>query len=213
MLAAAIAYPENPAFLGGANYSPLAKGQRWVYSLFKKKENKQKDDVQAFIIKTEKIDNVECLAYEIPSKGMAYFITKDPSGEFVRFARVSLPVLGFINLDITLDPPICALKLPLTAGDAWIYTGIARVKLLAFITVEKKLSIEFKLSGPESVETHGKIFTAYHLHAQVNRRWDEEKPINGDAWLAENTGVIRAETINSLMELKEYDSGEHETTL
>jgi len=202
LLAACPAFPGEPAAGGGENYCPIGLNLSWTYSFFSKKENRQKDDIPAVMQKTEKINGIECYVYNVPSKKMAYFITRDAAGVYIRSARVSLPVFSFINMDIDLDPPMCAGRFPLKDGDSWKYDGTAKVRMLVFINIEKKLSVKFIVSGREKVTANGVAFNAYHIHAVSSRRWQDDEPVTGDAWLAENTGVVRAETKNSLIELK-----------
>lgn len=182
---------------------PMGLKYHWTYSLYSKKENKQKDDVHTYISKTEKHGNVLYYVYEVPSRGMRYHIKKQDDGVYVKAAKVNLPILGFIGVDIVFNPSVCVVKFPFSKGGAWKYDGTVHVQLL-FIGIDKKIQAEFTQMGYEAVDVNGKTMTAYHMHGLVSRGWEVEKPLYGDYWLVPNTGVVKAETKNSRMELKSY---------
>jgi hypothetical protein len=185
-------------------YCPIDKGQGWDYGFFSKKENKQKDNIRAFIKKTEKYDGSEYFVYEVPSERMYYYFSKDSTGIYVKAARICIPVLEFINLDISFNPPVCVLKFPFVKDESWTYDGIAHVRVFAFIDVKTKLIVLFKMHWREYLDIFGKKTPVFHLSAVSNRRWDKETPIAGEFWLAKYIGVVKAETNNSLLELKAY---------
>lgn len=189
-------------------YCPIGLKQHWTYSLYSKKEKKQRDDLQAFVNKTELKDGVLYYDYEVPSRSVHYFVRKDSAGVYLKAAKINLPLLGFIGVDIIFDPPACLVKFPFVKGDAWSYDGRVRVRLLGFINIDKKVRAELMEMGKEAVDAGGRTMQAYHLHGMVSRKWETEKPVSGDYWLGENTGVVKGETENSRMELKAYVSGQ-----
>lgn len=187
-----------------APYCPVKTPQGWEYKFTSKKENKQKDNIQAFMNRTENIEGIEYFVYEVPSRRMYYYLTKDPTGIYVKTARVCLPVLEFLNMNITFNPPVCVLKFPIVKGEEWRYDGLARVHIFAVIDIEKTLTVRFKMYGPEYLTVAGRKMRVFHLFALASRKWEEENPISGDAWFGKYLGVVRAETKNSLMELVGY---------
>jgi len=189
-------------------YCPVEKGREWDYTFFSKKENKQKGGIRAFIKKTEKYDNGEYFVYEVPSEQMYYYFSKDSTGIYVKGARICLPVLEFLNLDISFDPAICVLRFPFVKDESWTYDGIAHVRVLAFIDVRTKFIVLFKMHWREYLDINGEKTPVFHLSALSNRRWDKETPISGEVWLAKYTGVVKTETNNSLLELKAYTNGQ-----
>jgi hypothetical protein len=189
-------------------YCPIEKGLNWKYVFFSKKENKQKDDIRAFINKTEKYEGEEYFVYEIPSKQMYYYFSKDSTGIYVKAARICLPVLEFINLNISFYPSVCVLKFPFVKDESWTYDGIAHVGVFAFIDARVKFNALFTMHWREYLDINGEKTPAFRLSALSNRRWEKETPISGDIWLAKNCGVVKAETKSSLLEMKTYTNKE-----
>lgn len=188
---------------GRENYCPLGINQNWVYSLFSKKDNVQKDDIHTFIKTIEKFDGTDCYFYEAPSKSIyVYFIT-GVTGIYAKAVRTNLPVLGFINVDIVFDPPGLLLKSEIKDGDKWRYEGKAVLKTLAIINIETKVSADIKMIGMENITVHGRKFKAYHAEATASRNWNDETPMKFDCWLVKNVGLVKGETKNSLLEIKE----------
>jgi hypothetical protein len=201
LLAASCLLAENSSTM---DFCPVDLNSLWTYSFFSKKENRQKDDIAARIVKTEKYGGLPCFVYEVPSRGMSYYGYRDETAVYLKAAKISLPVLGFITADIVFEPAAVVLKLPVKTGDSWRYEGTARVKALLFINIENKAWCDFKVLGAEKVDIGGKFITAYHLRCSASRSWNMEKPMTGDCWMADKLGLIRGETANSLLELKEY---------
>ncbi len=189
-------------------YCPIEKGRDWNYGFFSKKENKQKNDIRAFIKKTGEYDGGEYFVYEVPSKQMYYYFSKDSTGIYVKAARICLPVLEFLNLDISFNPAVCVLKFPFVKDESWTYDGIAHVRVLALIDVRTKFTVLFKMHWREYLDIKGEKTPAFRLSAVSNRRWKKATPVSGDVWLAKYAGIVKAETKNSLLELKEYTNEE-----
>jgi hypothetical protein len=185
-------------------YCPVALKQHWVYSFYSKKEKKQKDDIHTYVNKMEIYDGAAYYDYETPVRSMHYLVAKTDSGVFLKAAKLNLPVLGFIGVDVVFDPPAVVLKFPFKKGDTWSYDGTVHVRLLAFIDIDRKVSAEFTQMGQEEIVVSGRKIRAYHLRGHVSRKWDVDKPVSGDYWLGENTGIVKGETKNSRMELKTY---------
>jgi hypothetical protein len=191
---------------GDEKYCPLDAGQTWNYSFFSKKENLQKDDIQAYVDKSRMYHGILCRVYQSPSKSTTFYISIDKSGVYVRGATVKLPIVGFINVDIVFRPAGQVMKFPVKEGDTWHYQGIAAATTMAFINVETKISGDFTVMGLEEVDVNGKTMTAYHLTGIASRAWSVEKPIKGDCWMAENIGLVKGETVNSRIEMKAFNN-------
>ena len=190
------------AAAAGFEYCPVSDGLCWKYGYFSKKENKKKKDITCRISGTEKYRGKRCYLYEVPCKGMTYFISAEENGVYIRGAKVSLPVFNFVQLDIALDPPVCGIRHPLIKGSKWKYSGVAHVEFLAFFSVDVKLGAEFTATGPEAVNIKGKKINAQKIHITVSRSWAEEKPLYADGWFGKGDGVIMAKTKNSLIKIK-----------
>ena len=189
---------------GDERFCPLYAGQEWTYSFFSKRENVQKDDLHTYIKKNRMFRGTLCQVYESPSKALYLYLYSDTAGVYVKGATVSMPLLGFINIDIEFKPPAQGLKFPLRQGDKWHYEGIASATTCAFIQIDTKVSGDIGITGIEKVEAYGVTYTAWHISGSASRTWGAEKPIKGECWLVDGKGIIRGETANTRIELKEY---------
>lgn len=183
------------------DYCPLKAVRKWKYSYFSKKENKKKDDIETSVIKTEKLNGQEYADYEIPSRNMHLYGWADEKGVYLKAAKVSLPVLGFLSVDIEFDPPGTVLDYPVKKDKVWTYSGTAHARVLGFITIDQKVNAAFYYYGQETVEVNGVKMKAYHVKGMSSRRWEAETPVTGECWLVPEVGLVRAETVNSKLEL------------
>jgi hypothetical protein len=188
-------------------FCPLNEGSRWKYSFFSKKEKHQKDDISIYVKNSEIFGGVLCKVYEIPSKSMCFYITSDAQGVYLKGAKINIPVLGFINVNIIFKPDALVFKFPIITGDAWSYKGSAVASTMFFISSGIKVDVDFIIAGIEEVKLGDRTVYAYHLYAVASRRWNQEKPIYGDCWFSENIGLVKGETMNSRIELKSYYEG------
>jgi hypothetical protein len=186
------------------DFCPIALNLHWTYGLFSKKENLQKEDLKTFIVKKETFDNSEYFVYEVPGKSMTLYGRMEKSGIILKNARVNLPVLGFIIVDVVFDPPVVLLKLPFKTGDSWHYEGKATARTMAFINLEQKIFADIYVVGEEKINFNGMNFDTFHVKGTVSRSWKTERPISGDCWIARDIGLVKGETLNTRLELKEF---------
>jgi hypothetical protein len=85
-------------------YCPLEIGRHWTYSFFSKKENIRKEDIDTYVKKSEEYGGMICQVYDIPEKHMRFYTTVNNTGVYLIAAKVNLPVLGFIDIDISFNP-------------------------------------------------------------------------------------------------------------
>jgi hypothetical protein len=191
---------------GPAKYCPLETGQHWAYSFFSKKENVRKDDIHTYIQKSEEYGGMICQVYDIPAKNMRFYTTINNSGVYLIAAKVNLPVLGFIDIDIAFKPEVLLMKFPIVPAETWHYKGTAKARVAGVFSKRKRIQADFSIVGQETVEFNGGTVSAYHLRCTSSRSWGGELPIYGDCWMAENIGFIKGETKNSRLDLIKYTS-------
>ena len=187
-----------------ADFCPLEPGLKWTYSLFNKKEAKKKGDVQAVVDKTEEYGGKLYSLYEVPSKGIKCFVRSDEQGVWVKAAQMNLPVLSFIYVTLELEKEANILVFPVREGEKWKYEGNVKVKALAIISIKAKITADIENKGIDEVAINGNTVPAYHISARVNRNLIDNNPMTGSCWMARDMGLVKAETKNSLLVLREF---------
>jgi len=186
----------------GAEYCPIDIGRNWTYSFFSKKENKQKPDVYVYIKKKGKYRGEEFTIYEVPSRGMRYFVKAAQDGVYMRAGQADIPVLSFINISMDFKPAPVILRYPIKNNESWRCEAVVGVRALGIINLEQKAWADFRVTGPAIIEANSRTYNAYRIEITISRSFNEDKPMKAECYMAEGVGLVKTSTLYSALELK-----------
>jgi hypothetical protein len=194
----------NAEYKVGDIYCPILQNARWVYTVHHKKNLDPPYDRTAEITGNELYDGLDYFSYYSPDSDAKYLIRKDDSGLYIKAARYAVPFLSFFHFDIIFDPPVYAIKFPMTKGDTWHYEGIASIKALGIFNFPTKVWAKCTHMGIEVIEAAGRTMPAYKLYAELNRD-GMDKTFKASFWFGEGVGLAGYESENNLLTLKSFE--------
>jgi len=187
---------------GCLDYSPTDMNSLWRYKWYEKKNPSNVMEFRAHIEYKQEIGGKTYYCYYSPANNLKNVTRITEDGAFIRTIKYPMPVLGFIYVDVDLNPEMQFIKCPLKVGDKWEQASTGTVKFLGIFNITRNARAKFEVIGRDTINIGGKQVEIYKLKTEIDDGSGTFK--KSEQWFGKGVGYVMEDNEYYNLMLEDY---------